>query len=50
MNVGYAHILQYKLIKCSWNVVGLMPVVGKGSHFLEKNPPAEFSGYGPALG
>ena len=24
-----------------------MAAVGKGPHFLQKNPPAEFSGYGP---
>ena len=27
-----------------------MAAVGKGSHFLQKNPPTEFSGYGPANG
>ena len=24
-----------------------MAAVGKGPHFLQKNPPIEFSGYGP---
>ena len=24
-----------------------MAAVGKGPHFLQKNPPAEISGYGP---
>ena len=26
-----------------------MAAVGKGPHFLQKNPPADFSGYGPAV-
>ena len=49
MNVGYAHTIKYKLINCSWAVVSWMAAVGKGSHFLQKNSPAEFSGYGPEL-
>ena len=47
MNVGYAHTIKYKLINCSWTMVGWMAAVGKGPHFLQKNPPVEFSGYGP---
>ena len=46
--MGYAHTIKCKLINCSWTVVGLMAAVGKGPHFLQKNPPIEFSGYGPA--
>ena len=26
-----------------------MAAVGKGPHFLQKNPPIEFSGYGPVI-
>ena len=26
-----------------------MAAVGKGPHFLQKNPPIEFSGYGPGI-
>ena len=26
-----------------------MAAVGKGPHFLQKNPPVELSGYGPAV-
>ena len=28
---------------------GLVDCSRKGPHFLQKNPPAEMSGYGPAL-
>ena len=48
MNVGYVHAI-YKFINCSWTAVGWMAAVGKSPHFLQKNPPAEFSGYGPAI-
>ena len=37
MNVGYAHTIKYKLINCSWAMVGWMAAVGKGQHFLQKN-------------
>ena len=47
INVGYAHTIKYRLINCSWTVVGWMAAVGKGPHLLQKNPPAELSGYGP---
>ena len=38
MNVGYAHTIKYKLINCSWTVAA----VGKGPHFLQKNPQQNF--------
>ena len=47
MNVGYACAIKYKFINCPRTVIGWMAAVGKGPHFLQKNPPAEFSGYGP---
>ena len=47
INVGYAHTIKDKFINCSWTVVSSMAAVGKGPHFLQKNLPAEFSGYGP---
>ena len=47
MNVGYVHTIKYKLINYSWTMAGWMATVGKGLHFLQKNPPIEFSGYGP---
>ena len=46
MNVGYVHTIlnnKYKLINCSsWTVVGWMAAVGKGPHFLQKNPQQNF--------
>ena len=48
MNVGYALIIKYKLINCSWIVVGWMPVVEK-VHISFKKSPSEFSDYEPAL-
>ena len=42
MNVGYAHTIKYKLINCSLTVVGWMAAVGKGPHFLQKNPQQNF--------
>ena len=38
VNVGYAHTIKYKLINCSWTVAA----VGKGPHFLQKNPQQNF--------
>ena len=49
INVGYAHTIKYKLINYSWTVVSWVTAVGKGPYFLQKNPPADFSGYGPEL-
>ena len=52
MNVGYTHTIKYKLINCSWTIYGwlIMAAIGKDPHFLQKNPPIEFSGYGPVSG
>ena len=38
----YAHTIKYKLINCSWTVVGWMAAVGKGPHLLQKNPQQNF--------
>ena len=44
MNVGYVHT-PYKL----FDALGLVGWSKKVRIFFKKNPPAEFSGYGPAL-
>ena len=43
---SYAHTIKYKLINCSWAVVGRVAAVGKGPNFLQKNRQQNFLAMG----
>ena len=43
--VATVQTIKYKLINCSWTVIGWMAAVGKGPHLAQKNHPTEFSAW-----